>query len=417
MLSEDITELLNPILQAAAQGKWTRVVIEAHRVVGERADERRLLAVDWSAAQHQAALEAVYNDAALFAQGLSVVGETLVLWRGPEASWPMLTLCERGMLSEMSARFLSAAVQLGRNVLVVGPQLMAVQLVASLVGEGERPGLLSRDINSVPPTGWLDLSQNEDVSVAGADRIAAWSLSWDEIVVAMSGMSGLVAWADGRRLDRALMRFEASIERSFGKVSTPLHVLSGLDLVVVVGDVPGSGPRVLDIAEIVLSESGYRPQLLFSSGLPPMPRALVPVALPSFAAELSRFGSDALVSDWQSVLQSFVVAPSRERAVAPVAEPVRSARPFAPGPTKRAAKSNFETPMPDVENWRAATTNPDAAPPGWELDLIDANEIARESEAARLSYEDADLAASYGLAPPPRPPIRITSDDDIDDAE
>jgi hypothetical protein len=236
----------------------------------------------------------------------------------------------------------------------------------------------------------------------------------------MRRMGGVIAWIDARRLDRALMRFEAAVDGG----ASPLQVLAALDLVMVVTDL--GAPRVMEIAEIDLVEDGYRPRLVFASGLPPVPNVLVPVAAPSFVAELVQAGLGVLADELRHAVPSRneTRAAPEPRKAAPRAEPREAREPREnrepraepresrePRVEPRESRESRIEPRQDIlEAAAAAAPAPqidqslaDAPPPGWELDQVPDDQLG-PGESGTASPDDATLAAAFGLGPPPRPP-------------
>jgi hypothetical protein len=151
------------------------------------------------------------------------------------------------------------------------------------------------------------------------------------------------------------MRFETALEKHAR--NSPLHVLASLDLVIAVDNTG----KVTDIVEIALADEGYALKPLFMSS--EIVSALKPVAAPSFVTEMSTVGQHTLASD-----------------------------------LKYAAGAGNFRPSPGVEMKPAIDY--DMQPPGWELDQL--NEDFEQSSTS-LSEDDALMAATYGLAPPPKP--------------
>ena len=230
--------------------------------------------------------------------------------------------------------------------------------------------------------------------------MGCWSLGADEVVRLLTTASGAVALIEARRLDRALVRYEAAAERlSEGRGTTPLSVIAGVDFVVVVSG--EGGPRVREVAEIAMVEDGYRPRLLFASGVPPVPSALVPVAEPSCLEELARAGFGVLVDELRHATQDLTAAapclpsrPAHQSTPVPAPPPRSSVARVASGATIVEAAPSPPRFDPALE---------DAPPPGWELDRLPEESTDPGSGGSR-STEDAALAATFGLGPPPPPP-------------
>ncbi|MBC7793732.1 MAG: hypothetical protein H7Z43_08485, partial [Clostridia bacterium] len=296
--------------------------------------------------------------------------------------------------------------------------LAAVDVVWALTAGGGRPAAIDASALPLPP-GWLRARDVWEIAAYGADRIGVWSRDVYELGHLMSATSGLVGWVEARRLERALMRYEAAVDSASPHAQSPLQVLAGIDLVVVVrSGGPGIAPRVHEIAEITMSQDGYRPQLLFSTGLSPSPTAMVPLAAPSFLDELAVGGYSVLADELRAAAprrQSHTIArepdtvsePYEEVAAEPVFQPPRFTRDgqhrhdplgIRGGLRVQPNSSVHGEPVPKavVEKLRHAP------PPGWELDQA-GGEAWTEAAAMASNAEDAAMAAQFGLAPPPRP--------------
>ncbi len=378
-VSESIHALLAPLLELGCGRDVLRVVARPGAVVLDRPAGSAVAAVAWEVAQHEAACEALKQGAEVLANGTiaRVVGAEIVLHVAPGLDRGAFDLIGEGVLSKLASRTLDAAVALGRNVLVAGSWAASAPLLFRFVAGGARPLVIGDDRVAAPQT-WSKVASVEEALSYGADRIAAPSLPAAELGVVMRQMCGVVGWIDARRLDRALMRFEAS----FGaQASSTLQVLSALDLVVVVATSPKW--RVVEVAELVLMPEGYRPRFLFSAGEGFLSSALVPQASPSFLDELDARGFEVLADEWR-------------HAVTPNPRVTVAQKLPAQVPEIEEAKIERELVEPS-----SPTT-----PPGWELDLL-VEEPALEDKAelggASTSNEEASLAAAYGLGPPPRP--------------
>jgi len=395
--SDDLHLALEPLLHVLAGGRNQRLVARPGFVEVDRPEGAASVAVAWDEARHAAALALVTGEPARLADGVTVVrlADALVLRAPPPPLRRVEELAREGRISSLAARALSAALTLGRNILVVGPYAVAADLLAALLAEGRRAAVVGNPGDAVPPA-WPLLTCGAEALAYGADRIGAWSLGAAEVHALMSRHSGVVAWIDARRLDRALIRFEAALNTEHPAAPTPLQILAALDLVVVVSE--QGGPRVTEVAEIDLVEDGYRPRLLFAAGLPPVPTALVPVGRPSFLAELDRAGMTVLADE----LRHAVVAPSVETPVRPplpsaVVEP--SAR-RAPSERREAAAAGVAAAARAPRLVESTLADPNTTP-GWELDRGDADDS--EVDSSTSSPDDAVMAAAYGLGPPPRP--------------
>ena len=387
--------LFAPLVAALTAGRYLRVVARPGWVTGDPAFGPCLPLPDtaWSAEQHAQAHAACATQAIL-GDGMyaTASGDGIVVSWVPQAFLPA-DLVREQVISPLAMRLLSAAGALGRNILITGAYNAALPLIYALVGEGARPALIGAESVAVPRR-WLRLGDLTEASAVQADRIGVCAVSAVTAVEISCGLCGVVAFSPSRRLDQALMRYELGAAALTDKHNAPLHVLAGVDLVVQVG-VHGAC-QVNQISEIALTESGYRPQILFSSGLPPTPQALIPQAPPSFVYELALAGHVGLAEELSQLVPTFASpppaptpAPSRAPEHGPrVAE--RAPRPLAP------MRSTPRVTPKDID-----TTPPDSLP-GWELDRLPAPE-AETGVLGVASADDAMLAATYGLAPPPRP--------------
>ncbi|HET6343357.1 MAG TPA: hypothetical protein VFH51_00440, partial [Myxococcota bacterium] len=237
-------QALMPLIESVRRGRYLRLAARPGHVMGERPEGDAVVSIPWTLDQHTAALAFLQTPVHLEAGVIAArLGDTVMIQGTPEGLWRSDDLAREGWLSALSARTLSAALALGRNILITGPWALCMQLMTTLVGEGSRPALLSGGPAIVPPR-WGVARDAAEVLGIGADRVAAWDLPMDALTRAMGRLCGVMAWCEARRLDRALMRFEAGIEAQ-GRGATPLHVLAGLDLVVVATQ--HGGPRVREI--------------------------------------------------------------------------------------------------------------------------------------------------------------------------
>lgn len=459
-----------------AEARGVRLTARPGRVVIDHRDGTKALEVEWTEERHATALAAFGGGASEGGTSGAViakrVGDAIVVTRGPDANRRIDDVARDGTLSSLAGRFLDAALASGRNIVVAGPWLAAVDLVWALVAGGSRPAAL--DATDLPlPAGWMRAKEAWDLTSYGADRIAAWSRDVYDLGHLMSTTSGLVGWLDARRLDRVLVRYEAAIDSALPHAQSPLQVISGLDIVVVVrSSGSNTAPRVQELAEITMSADGYRPQLLFSTGLPPSPTALTPLAAPSFLDELAASGFGVLADELRAAVPRRSASVGHRHAepedieeISPEAyardngpipggprgvhrhDPlnIRDALPrndmgrgdtgrgefgprgdtgrgdFAPrGDMSRgdmahggrpdplsirdALRATLAAPAPAAENVPRAVTEAlrHAPPPGWELDQAGGEQFTAEAATAS-NAEDAAMAATFGLAPPPRP--------------
>ncbi len=400
-MSHALREALQPLLEILSSGRGVRLTARPQAVLLDRAEGTTAVAVAWDQARHRAALEALAAAGPGELAGVTAraIGDTLVLWAAPSPVRRCEDLAHDGWLSALAARFLGASAAVGKNLLVLGAWPAARELIASLLAEAVRPAVVGAPDEALPPA-WVRASQPREAHLLGADRIGAWSLEATELVALLGRASGVVAWLDARRLERGLMRLEAAMTQVAPSVPAPLQILSSVDLVIGLGD----GPRVSEIAEICLTEEGYRPRLVFASGLPPAPSVLVPVAAPTYVGELAARGFSVLADELHHASpERERPRPAASRAEAPRARAAEPARQEPVRPESRDAR-----PEPRVEHGEASGVPAPSiepmsdVPPGWELDQLADTELA--DEQGIRSADDAALAATFGLGPPPRPP-------------
>lgn len=300
-------------------------------------------------------------------------------------STPSLTdLVAQGCLSDLARQFLDATLATGRNVLIAGSPYVARPLIASLTQAGRAPALWAPRSGTVP-VDLPGLSTAQELLDGAFDRVGGWLLTPAQAVEVLETNSGVVVAIDASRLDRALMRFELAASRhSASPGSGTLQVLAAVDVVVVLARPPTL--KVQQIAEVVLVNEGYRPQILFSTGLPPMPQALVPLATPSFARDLVTNGYADFVEELRHA------APAATHDDAPTRHYV-PAQQVAPSRSAAAVPHNVVRPVSSVP------VNGPA--PGWELD--EGSDTESSEPLHEQSAEEATIAATYGLGPPPRP--------------
>lgn len=395
----DAQEILQPLLTALS-GQW-RLTASPTGVRVDGADGTHAAEVAWAEGQHRQAVELLAAQPPGIRLGsdaegrlniaAEVVDGRLLLRQVPEASTRLSRLADRACLSALAGQLLDATVRSGRNILVCGPQLSAVELICGIVAGGSR----GVGYGGGWPLPWPQVDDVSRVRDLGADRVAVVSGDAATAAKAMGGLTGVAAWIDSTRLDRAMMRFELAA----GGV---VPVLAALDLCVVMAR--GGQPRVGQIWEFVADEDSYQGRLLFSTGVDPAPQALTPVAQPSFLQGLAAAGDGAVAEELRHAAPA--AAQTRPQPAAPAVHVVRTA------PTAQAAQTNATVPaprapvVPSISNI-ASALDPEAPPPGWELDQLGAeDEPIDEEDDATAGHHDADgaaMAATYGLAPPPRP--------------
>lgn len=379
-----LVEFLQPLLAALEGGRHQRIVARPGLVMVDRADATAPLLVAWDAAQHHRVRELLVEPIVLESGATATwAGEALVILNPPNAMRRSEDWVREGGISSLAARFLSGSLGVGKNILLVGPQGVVQDAVAALLADGKRPAVLGPQICAVPRS-WGRVEHVNELPLYGADRVGAWLATQEEVARLLSVHSGVVAYLNARRLERALMRLENALGVLHGAPATPLQVLAGLDLVAVLSDTPT--PKVTEIYEIALTEDGYRPRPLFLSGLVPAPQALVPVAAPSFLDELAQAGHALLADELRHAV------PSQARANT-LPEGQRESSPASVSPVAV---------VPVVESPAKIDLGPISdEPPGWELDQVPEADL--EAEQASQNSDGATLAATYGLGPPPRP--------------
>ncbi len=292
----EVRQALGQLVEALRDSRGWRITARPGRVVVDHAEGPRALELAWTADNQTAALSAL-GDGATIVDGLAAmaVGDAVLVVRGPDANRRLEDVARDGVISGLAGRLIEAAVALGRNVIVAGPWLASVDLIGAIVAGGTRPAILEGGQIPLPAT-WVRVSGHLELATYGADRVGTWSTGVDALAKLMAGTSGVVGWVDARRLDRVLVRYEAAVDPG---AQTPLHVVAGVDLVVVLQGVGGA--KVREIAEITMAADGYRPQLLFATGMPPSPQALVPLASPTFIDELAAHGFGVLADELKAI--------------------------------------------------------------------------------------------------------------------
>lgn len=417
MNTTELEALLEPVLPLLEPGV-VRLVVHRHGVVADRMASSTALAAALTPEAFEQSIAELQLPRRLSAGAMAVgVGENIVLFRPPDCQRGSEALAHEGSLSALAARLLSHAVGLGRNVLFVGPWAACMPMAAALVAEGRRPAVIGF-AGDVAPRGWSVLRDARDVQLLGADRIAAWSLDLTSLGQLMGRCCGVVGWCEARTLPQALMRYECALS-----APAELRVAASLDVVVVVSQFQGA--RVEQVFEIVAGDDAYRAALLFTIGQAPVVHALVPVGLPSFLGDLERSGQTVLADDLRHAIPERPTgAPTAPGMVMPAADGFPDIA-YASAPSVAAARSAEVgvTSAGQLTPVRRDVTAPrrlapareshlyeqavdadlaSAPPPGWELDQLP--DVAVQSgEAGIVDPDAARIAASFGLAPPPRP--------------
>ncbi len=361
--------------------------------------------IAWSEDQHRHALSLCKDTQYINLPHLhvEVFGEYLLLRRRPQSTRRLGQLVSAGWLSDLAAQFLDAALSTKRNILVCGPQIRAMEFSSAMLAGGDR----AMTYGEGWPMPWAQLRTIKDARAFGGDRCAVLHGGADIAAQALGGMQSVVAWIDSTRIDRTMMRYELAA----GGV---VQVLASLDLLVVLST--GAVPRIEQVLEFTPSDDSYQGQLLFSTGIAPAPQTLTPLQQPSFINDLSACGHQAVAEE----LRHATAAPTPQTASSITAQTSLPAAPVITDP--RDGEVPLSTLEPHVEytvrhekpdtptvttEQAVYTVHPDAPPPGWELDqlgddVVDAND--QDNHAPQEQGPDASLmAATYGLAPPPRP--------------
>lgn len=264
-------------------------------------------------------------------------------------------------LTTLAAEVLDASLALGRNIVVVGPRDQARPLMDALVARGP-------------------------------ERTLVWTPSTRQTMRALGRKTRQVGYLDSSRLDQALMRLELSLA-PVGQLSS-LRLLASVDLLVILSFAPPT--RVLQVAELVLIDGGYKPRLLFARGQAPAPQALALTAAPAFVGDLMLEGFAPLAADLLRGTPSAAPGVMRPEETSPR---TTAPAPFAPpSPRAPSARASTHPPAPDAGAARGSVAQSE---PGWELDRLgeSAGDPALDSG---LDPEAAGLAALHGLEPPRR---------------
>lgn len=398
-----LENVLEPLLTHLLSRQHRRLVAKPDMVWADRIDQTVRLECKWDRDAHNEALKHLVEPVRLTNQCTAAgAGDAIVLTRPADPNRSVEDVATDGIISALCGRMLSSALSLGRNVLVAGPWCASADLIGALLASADKPCVVATPTDAVPSV-WIRTHHVGDAVACGADRIGAFSLSSQDMCALLTKASSVVAWTNACNLQRALTRYEAIVDLS-GDCHTPLQVLAGIDLVVIIGRI--DGPRVSEVAEICVSDDGYRPRLLFTANAGPVKHALVPVAPPSFLEEIRLAGQSVLADDlfYASAPSQMELATSDEHL--PGTVPATSKQVSMPGQNVPKPEENrvFEA-APSVPSTDPSLEN--AQPPGWELDQINdqhANPSTVENKTIEaLRSEDAMMAATFGLAPPPAP--------------
>ncbi|MEO0459980.1 MAG: hypothetical protein AAF219_03980 [Myxococcota bacterium] len=377
-----------------------RVIIERSSHAGAPTTERA--EVEWGAEEHQRVLAALgERESAELDAGAHVIQRhgALILVANSDPNRRLDDWVAQTRLSSMAAQTVDAAIALGRSVLVAGPWSASRSLMMALVNGGDRPAGWVSPL-SPNPSHWLPIATRDDLVLFNPDRVYLGALPPAQAVVLASTGVSRVSWIGAMRLDQALIRYEVELERAYRDVSTQMQVLAGVDLVLQVDRTC----RVREIAEIAMADDGYRPLRLFVSGAPPAQHTLVPGEVPSFLEEMRESGRGALADELAQAAAgpmaplSRAVGPTNVTSMAPPPAPVASGSASPPSSLIGSAAMGAGS-SPRREGLDALR---DAPPPGWELDQLSDDDLP-DFGNPEGSVDDANLAATYGLAPPPKP--------------
>lgn len=375
--ASSVPPALTPLLPWLERPDVLRLVLHPHQVHCDPPNSDPL--PPWSA-QDQAQLEAAVGTGAWIAPQwwAQPVGSAIVLTAMPEGS--LAPWVEGGGVSELAAEFLGHMLALGRNVVVTGPLLPAAHVMTALV-LGHRVAWVGAGSTVPARPEWLHLEHPEQGPLVGAERLVTWGAEASHCALVLSRGSSVLAWADGGRVDRVLALLEWEWDRGL----RPPGVV-GVDGVVVLSP----EGHVQAVFEVGAADVSARPQPIFRRGLDPVPEALVPCGVPTFLSDLAERGATTLVERFLALAPAS--PPPPPPTVAEFEAPPVSSPPLEEALTPAPAATRWEPPVP---------TGPEE-PPGWELDRL--HQLAEDIPASGVdSAEEAILAATYGLAPPPRP--------------
>lgn len=310
-------------------------------VLLERPEAMEPLQLPWPIELHRSVLEAIGTPVEVCPGVVaSTVRGTLTLVRAWTSECDALARYTRQLESDPLFNTLNSIASLGRNVLFAGKWVHAYRLFHVLLDVAHRPGCF--DDASIPaPAEWVRFGDPEELAIVGPDRSTLWRCGPAEVARYARMGSALFAWIGASRLDAALIAYEAGFDRVTPRMNSQLQMLASIDFVVTLDRSSG---ELQDMAELVVEEGGYRPRLVSRSA---------PVVNPTSAD-----GVD-------------------------FTEPVNPP----------------ETALVQAPNESALRVHQ----PGWELDQIESTEFD-PTDHAPPNVDESSFAASFGLAPPPRPP-------------
>ena len=406
MTELSMEKVLEPLFEAMHTHQLTRVVARPGTVTGDGLGGVGTLELEWSDQLHQELMN-LLEEPILLDNGASLehVAGQIVVRMVPEPEGALAAMIEEGMLSEMAGSVLTAALVLGRNVVLTGPSQATVPLCVGLLGDGERPAVMGLG-GMVAPQTWPHLSDLGEVQVLGPDRLGIWCAPAETLVEILFASSAVVGCLDGGRTDRALRRLENAMA-SVGMASPANRLTAGVDLIVTLAW--NDGFRCQEIVEVMEGADECTTRAIFASEEEEGEPMLVPVGCPSFVEELRTLGLGRLADDLLFVGDSGGAGVSGGEVEARFIEPFE---PLGVEPPDVALDPvTVEAPQVEVDVSRTMPRRPSYSPdsldddlgaPGWELEQI-SGELEIEEDAPAGSSDDSIMAATYGLAPPPRP--------------
>jgi hypothetical protein len=303
------------------------------------------------------------------------IGDAVVVRRhGPQVS--MRVLQQEGVLSALASDTLQACMVLRKNMLVLGPHGVCKRFMEALLAEV----VLPLWVGPYPPSHAVGLPSLDISTDVQTDAMALYAVPQPVLAKNMLCVSGVLAYLDANSLERGLIRLEAALQTYLEHPATPLDVMNAVDLVVCMGPTG----EMEGMAELVWDNNTYRPQWLFKRGGADVAGALLPLNAPSDLDAYARIGGQALEQAWKA-LGSKPVEKTPSLDVPVFAQPLL-AQPWVQ-----------ETPEVidiDVDGM---------SPVGWELEQPGASTWAETPQESDTSgYEEAHMAAHFGLAPPPK---------------
>lgn len=398
-----LEEALEPLFSAMSSHQLTRVVARPGAVTGDGPRGMGTLELEWEEELHQEVINLLEEPLVLDnGASLEEVAGQVVIRMVPEEEEALSGLLKDGLISEMAGSVLSAALVLGRNVVVTGPSQGTIPLCVGLLADGERPAVMGLS-GMVAPQSWPHLSDLGEVQVLGPDRLGIWCCPAETLVEILFSSSSVVGCLDGGRTGRALGRLENAMS-SVGMTSPRSGLSAGVDLICTVQW--HGGFRCTEIAEVVEGGEKNETTLLFTTDFEGAEPTLMPVGCPSFVEQLRPLGLGRLADDLLFAVSQ--AAPVRDAGAEPL-EPLYegavevSAPALAPvGAVEPRVEVDVSRTMPRQPTYSPDSLDDEFASPGWELEHL-GESLEADDGAPEGSSEDSIMAATYGLAPPPRP--------------